>query len=505
MRKPLVPLLLSILMATPASAAPDALPMVRIETLLRAPADQSTPIAAFASTLRQAAAELAQLADLPAAPPLQLATLPGTLPPFPAGHPAQVTSGDLQIALTQLAIHTGANGQLLLVQAQAGKKDAIFLREGHSTLAEVAAAAADNALTLQGDTWHLTRPLVVWADAGLMLQPGDQLEIDRASGAFLLAFGRLDLMGADVSAGGDANTAAADFAPFVLVTGQGSLVAQNMQFSALGFGGSDMFGGIAVVGRGLFQPAFPPVLINNHFTDIGRVALVGTKNALFSGNLIDAPRSGGVSIVGGTGLSLVGNTVRASRSGSAIRLADVKDTTVAGNLVAGSAQNGLTVEGISRDLTLADNVIVANGGTGVAITRSDCIAAHGNIIGNNGAAGMRLRASGSYHLTQNALLLNHTAGLDVQRQKPGTSGHVQANVFAGNREGMRGANIGEVLLSDNRLDAQLPRLFGGEFTQYLPGFLTSMQQHDATEFRIALAGRDTAQATSLAQSTCQPE
>jgi hypothetical protein len=160
-----------------------------------------------------------------------------------------VEQGNLQIALTQLSIEEGTNNQLRVLRGQNGQNDAIFLREGPVTLRDVLAAATAQGLTgisANGPVIHLSRPLVVWQDAALIVEPGDVLELDAATGAFLLGFGNIDIRNATVQTSVGENDGDPAYRPFLLVSGQGSFYAAESEFAGLGMAGLGAFSGIAV-------------------------------------------------------------------------------------------------------------------------------------------------------------------------------------------------------------------------------------------------------------------
>ena len=122
-----------------------------------------------------------------------------------------------------------------------------------------------------------------------------------------------------------------------------------------------------------------------------------------------------------------------------------------------------------------------------------------NSIAQNGASGLRLNESGVSRVQGNALVLNTNSGLHVGAQRKGGRIEVAENLLAGNRVGLTGVAIGEVVLDQNNLSAQMPRLFDGEFSQYLAAYLTQVQQHSDKTYRIA---GPTAQPADAFLTTC---
>lgn len=408
-------------------------------------------------------------------------------PAFAAGPAGRVVSTELQLALTQLSIHIGANNQIRVLRAQGDKRDALILQSGFSTLRELAKSAEAqgiDGLRMVDGVATLTRPLVVWLGAGLRLQPGDRLQMDAATGAFLLGFGQIEMIGADVRAAGF--SAAPDaYRPFVLITGQGTLFAQDTQFTGLGMVGADPFGGVVISQRGLFQPDFPPTLSRNQFDDVGIVGMSGVVSGVIAGNRIRAGRGGGVALSAVQGTVLSENDITTTKGGAGIKIAGGTGVRVTGNLVAGGARNGISIIGNSKGVEVSGNAVLTNAETGIATQRATCVFVTGNSIARNGASGLRLNETGASRVQGNALILNATSGLTVSAQTKGGRIEIADNLMAANRVGLTGVAIGEVVLDQNNLSAQMPRLFDGEFSQYLAGYLTGVQQKSDTSFRIA--------------------
>ena len=408
-------------------------------------------------------------------------------PAFAIGPAGKLISADLQLAMTQLSIHIGSNNQIRVLRAQGDRRDALILQSGFTNLQDLAKTAeADgiDGIRLVDGVVHLTRPLVVWLGAGLKLEPGDQLMMEGASGAFLLGFGQIEMVGAGVQSAqtGEAPEA---FRPFVLITGQGTLFSQGTKFTSLGMVGADPFGGVMISARGLFPPKFPPTLLQNTFEDVGVVGMVGVTDGIIDGNLIKAGRGSGLSLVSVNGVQVIDNAVIGTKGGAGVKIANGTDVQLAGNLVAGGAHNGISIGGNSTRIEISGNAILGNAETGIAAQRATCVLVTGNSIAQNGASGLRLNESGVSRVQGNALVLNTNSGLHVGAQHKGGRIEVTENLLAGNRVGLTGVAIGEVVLDQNNLSAQMPRLFDGEFSQYLAAYLTQVQQHSDKTYRIA--------------------
>ncbi|MES2969320.1 MAG: right-handed parallel beta-helix repeat-containing protein [Pseudomonadota bacterium] len=456
-------------------------------SLAEAPASTGADRPAIAAAVKSLMQDVSQASDVSAAlglPHVDTSFPPPTVPPFPDGPAAEIADGKLQLGLSQLAIHAGTNGHIAVVQAQKGNDDALFLKSGFTSLTALAQAAQDQGLTgiaLDGQTVRLTRPLIVWMGAGLRLAPGDVLEMDSESGAFVLGFGQVAAEGATIAAVNTAGT----FRPFLLVAGQGTLVLQDSRIDGLGLNRSDNFGGVSVLTRGLFRPEHPPVVTGNVFTDTGVVFLAGSENAIVADNAFDASRSGGLTLSATTGAQVYRNTVTGSLGAAGLRLRDgAFDTAVVGNTVSGGRTNGIQIEGNSRNVRLAGNTVAGNGAVGIVLRRTACAELTANIVAGNDAVGVKLQQSGLVEIDGNAFLQNGGAGASIEGQPDAQPVALSGNLFSGNREGLAGSDAGQVTLSGDNFGGQLPRLFGGEFAQHLPGYLTARDQLGQTDFAL---------------------
>ena len=430
---------------------------------------------------------VSQLATLLNLQPLTEAPSTALRPPFAEGSPFKLVSIDLQLAMTQLSIHVGTNNQIRVLRAQGDRRDVLIVQSGFASLRDIAKSAelqGLDGLRMVNGVAVLTRPLIIWLGAGLKLEPGDNLQMNATSGAFLLGFGQIEMVGAQVDTS-NVGSAPDAFRPFVLITGQGTLYAEDTSFSGLGMVGAEPFNGVTVAARGLFPPKFPPVLVHNAFDEIATIAMIGASKAVISDNLIKNGRAGGITLVGAQGADVVGNSVIGTKGGAGIKIANGTDVVLAGNLVSGGARNGVSIDSNSKSIKIVGNAILENAQTGIAAQRTTCVLVNGNSIAKNGAAGLRINESGTSRIQGNALILNTTAGVNVNAQQKGGRLEISDNLLVGNRSGLTGVAIGEVVLDQNNFTAQMPRLFDGEFSQYLPAYLTQVQQHSNQSYRIA--------------------
>ena len=436
--------------------------------------------------------------------PEALLALAGRLAPDSTGaaiHPAvvpdatsklEVRAGEIQAALTQLSILSGGNGHLSLQLAQASGTDVIYLVSGSATLADL------GDLIQRRDTgWYLSRPLVIWPGASLVLQPGDELELDTASGAFVLSFGSISLTSATLRGNSGENPVVPLFRPFLLVTGQGTFRAEGSTFIDLGFDGPVAFRGVTVLTGGLMKPAVPPVVTGNQFERVFSLSFEGADGMVVADNRFGGAGAAAVSIRDGNGVTLVGNRIIGTAEGAGIRLSGrLQDVALVGNLVTDGGRNGVQIDGTTKGLLLRGNVVTGNDQSGVSIRNATCAAVQGNIVAGNGTTGLRLNRSGAMRVADNAVLNNTGSGIELSGQ--GGLGPVllSDNLVAENREGLRAAGLGEVRLAGNDLHDQLPRQFAGDFAPWLGPYLTA----DAALVIPAAAG-----AQPDPSSSCQKE
>jgi Periplasmic copper-binding protein (NosD) len=382
-----------------------------------------------------------------------------------------VRGGQIQAALTQLSILAGGNGHLALQLAQASRTDVIDLISGTATLADIATAEG---LTQVSGSWHLSRPLVVWPGAALVLSPGEVLELDTEAGAFLLSFGEVRLSGATVRGDDGTNGRVPAFRPFLLVTGQGAFRAEDASFADLGFNGPVAFRGVSVLTGGLLRPATPTVVTDSRFEQVFSLSLEGADGLVLTGNRFTGAGAAAISVKGGTGMVIGSNQIDATAEGAGIRLSGaLRKVAMLGNRISGGGRNGLQVDGSARGLVVRGNVLEGNAETGLSIRNAACVAVQGNILAGNGTAGLRLIRSGQVRVARNAVMSNGGAGIEVEAQAGLGAILMSDNLVADNREGLRAAGLSEVRLMGNDLADQMPRQFAGDFAPWLASYLTT--------------------------------
>lgn len=440
----------------------------------------------------EAVAQIAALYGLKAAPRPQVQAER----PLPSGALAKVAIGDTQIALTQLSISEGTNNQLRVQQAQQANKAAIFVSAGVISLQELATAAQAQGIAgigLSDGVVTLSRPLVIWQGATLLIQPGDVVQMQAAEGVFLLNFGKLDLRGATLRSDVAAGVPETRYRPFVLTSGAGEVYAEASRFQALGMADLGPFAGFVISTQGLFASSTASILRDNRFEDLGSVALIGTKAAQVTQNAFLASRGGALILAQVTDGAALGNTIFQTKAGAGLRVtARSKSMRIAGNLVLAGQGNGVQVDGGSFDVTLRGNAVLHNAQTGLSARTASCLSVQDNVIATNGAAGLRLAKTGYVQIAGNAVVENQGSAIAVGGQLTKARLDLRGNLLAQNQIGFSGAALQLVTLRDNDLNAQLPRIFDGEFAQHQAAFLSAGHTDPAAVFQISSAAADQA-------------
>jgi hypothetical protein len=384
-----------------------------------------------------------------------------------------VRPGQIQAALTQLSILAGGNGHLALQLAQASRTDVIDLIAGTATLADIAAVEGLARGATEAE-WRLSRPLVIWPGAALVLSQGEVLELDTAAGAFILSFGEVRLTGATLRGDAGKNERVPEFRPFVLITGQGAVRAEGSMFADLGFRGPVAFRGVTVLTGGLLRPSVPSVVAESRFEGVFGLSFEGADRMVLSKNRVSGASAAAISVKGGAEMVIAGNRIVGTAEGAGMRLSGtLQKVAILGNLIRDGGRNGLQIDGSALGMVLRGNVLSGNAEAGVSISNATCVAVEGNVIVDNGTAGLRLIQSGHVRVAENVLLSNGAAGVEVRGQRGQGAVHLSGNLLAENREGLRAADLGEVRLTGNDLADQTPRQFAGDFAPWLGAYLTS--------------------------------
>lgn len=406
------------------------------------------------------------------------------LPDFRMTGGALVELVDLRLLLTQIAVQTGARDHQTLIRAQGDHERKVILLRGGAVslsgfvdLAQGTPAAGFVTRTVEGVT--LTRPLAIWSDAGLQLASDDALMLDGAAGSFVANLGWLDVSGGTLSGGELQNAAEQGFRPFVLTAGLGRLTAREASLQGLGFGDTPVFGGVSVVNTGLNLPPFPSRITDSTLIDVSALSVMGTEGVVISGNHIAGARGTALTVSRSRNAVIADNRLDGLSGPQGIRVTSASlGVAVLDNILTGGTRTGVLVDQDSAEITIARNLVVGAQSTGVSIGDSACVTIRDNLIARSGGTGVSIRKSAAVAIRQNAILFNKGAAVMIRDQDAQSIAHLSGNVLLGNREGLRGATPGLVVLVDNDLKGQLPRIFAGDLAPMMIDWLKRGQADD---------------------------
>lgn len=396
-------------------------------------------------------------------------TIPDLAPAaFSPDTAAVIDMVDIRLLLTRIAVQAGAKDHAGLIRAQGNRShDVILLRGGSVTLDDFATLAeagpARDFVTRTLDGVVLTRPLAVWEDAGLHLAAGDTLILNRPDGSFVVNLGWVDVKGGTIRGSSGNNPAEPPFRPFVLTAGQGHLTAQGAIFDRLGSATAVVFGGIAVVNSELVETHLVSTIVDSRIIDVASVAMVATKAPAVVGNRFEGAAGTALLLSRASGAIVAGNSFTALSGPRAIRVtAGSSQVLISGNLLYRGPRIGILIDGESTAVTLSGNVVLNSATSGVTVRSATCVHITDNLIAMSGGTGISLADTEGIGIGANAILFNHGSGVLVRDQAGSATVRLTGNVIAGNRDGLRGATAGRVVLEGNRLDGQLPRVFAGD-------------------------------------------
>lgn len=395
-----------------------------------------------------------------------------------AGEP-QVVGSDVRLALTQMALAAGSAGQAEIAAAQpADGPGAIYLRGGSATLDQLLEAtrgtALEPALRQNGGAYVASRPIVVLQGAELRLLPGEVLELDTESGAFLLNFGHLSISGATVRAHPPAPGREDGFRPFVASLGTGTLDVSWGVFVGLGSRVAPAATGLALSAGSLFAASGgASVVRDSRFIDVHGLSVIDGDGAAVIGNRFDHPRGVAIYVDDSQDVKVRGNFVQEPQGHFAARIdGPGEGVTFVDNVLVGGEHAGLRIAGGVASVDLRGNVVSGFAGRGiVAEEGASCLRAARNLIRGNGGDGISARDIGTMVVMDNAILDNGGAGVSLARSRPEAELLLANNLLAGNRSGVRTATVGALWLTGNEMSGQMPRHLAGDLTQHTPLYL----------------------------------
>lgn len=392
--------------------------------------------------------------------------LPHPAPPGAGGITGQAM--DLRLGLTMLSQTYGSEENPVVLSAQPGPdRKALVLMSGTATLADIRLLLRSTGLQADAGPGALVLdvPLVIWADAQLRLSTGQELHLNRATGAFVLNFGHLAVERAAILATEDPNPASEPFRPFVTTAGGGSVHLDGARISGLGFGHSPKFSGFSVLRSALKRARFPTSIANSAFRDAVGLTISDVADAVVQGNTFHDMRGVAVTLFGSRHGRVVENLFSGSMPTNAIRvLRGSSDAVVSGNVILGGERAGIVVRRDSHAARITGNIVWRRGGGGILMDRSDCGQIEANLVLDNGQKGIEVRASPDARVTRNTVLGNHSAGIWVSALTDTNRTYLDANVLGANGSGVASAAGGDIVLRGNDFSAQFPQFLSGDVT-----------------------------------------
>ena len=417
-------------------------------------------------------------------PRSDLATVTGLAVPM-AGAPADMAKADMRVALLKLARPDEDDARTTVLEAQGPRgAEALSLRSGEMNLAQLL-AMAERVFPGSVGAHGLEVPLIIEKAATLVLTDGAVLPLNRAKGAFLANFGRLDIRGGGVVAVGPRNLHAGSFAPFVVTAGQGVMTAHNAHFADLGFGSKMAFAGLSVMVSGFYQNDTPSVLTGSVMRRVGSTVFVGATSAEISDNRFVNSRRTALILRATTAARIHRNTFVDGDAGDAIRLAP---RTIATDIrtieIFNPKESGIALLTGSDGTKINDVTIWRPRHHGVRAESAHCLEMNGlNILGSR-QEGIVLHGAQGAVLSNSAVIASHRAGLLITDLPDHAVTHVSHTQFALNRIGIETAAPGQIDLRYNNFQDQFPRFLAGDVQ-----FMTPRLLGDLTgKARIVLVG-----------------
>ncbi len=312
----------------------------------------------------------------------------------------------------------------------------IFLNRGVFTIADVIAAIgrdqSDAVTILPNDTVRFNRPIAVGAEATLILSGAEarEIQLNATTGAFIVNAGKLDVIGTRI-VGFDVDnntvlrrgyeTAMHKFRPFLLSWSGSITNLADSEFVALGYSAGRSYGVTFNSGPvddyyHRAKPAAPTgTIVNNSFDNLyygyyayeaTDVQLVGNEyrnNIIYGIDPHDRSQRLNISL----------NTAYATAKKHGIIISrEVNDSWIVGNLSFDNYGSGAMLDRSSSGTLVFANTLRGNHGDGMAVFESPCTVIGMNDVGANNRAGIKVRNSWDVLLLQNRIEANRGSAIE---------------------------------------------------------------------------------------------
>ena len=309
----------------------------------------------------------------------------------------------------------------------------------------------------------LRRPILLWEDTVLRLGPQDDIALSRPDGAFILSLGAVEVEGSSLTVAGGPNAYSSEFVPFLTIGGGGSLRMTDATVTDLGFGWTDKFSGVSLVGHPFMPSDGISAVKDSHFENIVTLVMAGARDAQVSGNRFQDVRDNALRLIQSPRVRVERNVFFGVGRTNAIRLLDrSSEAVIAGNVLLRGERAGILVRDGSSYTTVSGNLLWARDGGAIKFDRVECGVASQNLVIDGRQKGIEVRRSPGTALRRNLIAGNNSTGIWISEQPSGALTQIESNVIARNGAGIATATAGHIELIGNDLSGQLPRLVQGD-------------------------------------------
>jgi parallel beta-helix repeat protein len=394
----------------------------------------------------------------------------------------EATLSTMPIALALLHLNTASDNGVNVLSKLGQARDpnlanVLVMSGGQLSLNRLAALAATQfpgSIQVSGDKIIASWPLFIWADAKLVVEPGDRLVLSGKNSSFIVNQGIFSILSAEVSAEAGSPVGLPEFRPFIVSVVGGSLQAHASQFIGLGFAGAKGMEGVVVSGTPMIADAQTTVINGNTFRDIGGLVLSRLTGASVNGNRFVGAHLASLHLKNVADVEIVGNILVDGGGDSAIAVDEIsRRVSIEKNLILNGKGEGITIAYGASEIRVFDNLTFANQQDGITVDLSSCVHISRNTVVANGGNGIRLGRSSNVILVGNSILRNSKAGTLLHAIQKDVVTTFENNVFAENAAGIRGQGSSQIQLMRNDFSKQFPVLVSGDLSAALKQFVKS--------------------------------
>jgi hypothetical protein len=340
-------------------------------------------------------------------------------------------------------------------------------------------------------------PIVIGPKAALVLDGAEAslYELDSAAGAFIVNAGRLDIAATTLAA----SSFNGEFRSFITAWSSSRTVIARAELSGLGYGGGSAHGltirsGPESMLSASAAMAPPSALIVDSLIEGFYAAFLarGARDVTLVGNVVLGAAHGGISPREATvGFFSAFNTIRNVAGGPALFVTnEVSGAVLIGNQAIGNERAGIVLDRRSDNALGYANRSAENGGDGIALFESSCVALVMNAVEQNSRSGLKLRNSRDVGIFANTISGNRGAAIRAYVAavpKLGQPALIPAlatldagwNQLGENGRGLSLEGVSGARLFANRFLRQSPRLFAGDIKGHAGRLLRDQESGSA--------------------------